>query len=498
MNEALLQEYASGRSIVSGRFDDSHIVFDARSGLYFKLMGSTGILWDALVAGVKPALLVEKNANLSAPALVNLVRTLMRYDLLVVRAEAAHAAPSDQMLTRLARATEHFDIAVFDAYADPLLSKAMHDGSMPARGPGGAADPGAAPAFDPHAVDAATVVGYARRVIEQARGAAGLFPRRFTIELPELTAEIHATAGRLADAIEHNLYRGPRANGGAERMTVFIAHPGIAGIRPPAPWVEREPHWPHDIAEILDAARLKASHFFNDWNHWYIYDPDAHTAVQLMHGADDYPPWEPAAPLRLFLHWHYAARGKRLAHCGTLGIGEAGVILAGPGGSGKSGAVLAGLLAGLQSVGDDYVLIEAGADVIAHRLFSTLKQDAAGIRRLGLERLIAPAAKADWQGKYDISFADVSCCDQPAMKIHAILVPRISGSERTAIAPLRRDAAMLALAGSSISKMHGDRDSGFRFFGDVVNRLPCYSLDLGGEPAEAAATIAGFIYRSRP
>lgn len=498
MNEALLREYAASSDAVSARFDDSHVLFDLRTGLYFCLTGSAGILWDALASGIRPALLIGKNANLSAPAVTHFVQALVRQNLLASRSEPVHATPSDQLLARLARATEPFGIAAFDAYADPLLSSAMHDGSLPVRWPGGAGEPGAAPALDPQAVDAVTVVDYARGVIEQARAATRFFPRRFTIELPGLAVDVHASAGALADAIERNLYRDPRAGAGADRMTVFIAHPGIAGIRPPAPWVERKPHWPHDFAEILTAARLRASHFFNYWNHWYVYDPQIRTAVQLMHGADDYPPWEPGAPLRLFLHWHYAARGMRLAHCGTLGIGDAGVILAGMGGRGKSWAVLAGLLSGLHSVGDDYVLIEAGADVMAHRLFSTLKQDAAGIKRLGLERLIAPDSKPDWQGKYDLAFGDVSPCDQPVIKIRAILVPRAGGSDRTTIAPLGRHTAMLALAGSSISKMHGDRDSGFRFFGDVVNRLPCYGLELGSEPTEVAATIADFIRQTRP
>ena len=77
-----------------------------------------------------------------------------------------------------------------------------------------------------------------------------------------------------------------------------------------------------------------------------------------MRSADGFPPWEPGAPLRSFLHWEYAARGMRLVHGGTLGIDGRGVVLAGSGGAGKSGTVVAGIMVGLDSVGDDYVSVD--------------------------------------------------------------------------------------------------------------------------------------------
>ena len=136
-------------------------------------------------------------------------------------------------------------------------------------------------------------------------------------------------------------------------------------------------------------------------------DIDANVGLQWMQAADGYPPWEPAAPLRVFLHWFYSARGMRLCHAGTLGKNGCGVLLGGSGGSGKSGTVVGGVLNGLKTVGDDYVVIDGrGERAIAYPVFTTMKQDAAGLKRLGLDTTIARTGGANWQGKFEFSCQD--------------------------------------------------------------------------------------------
>ena len=119
------------------------------------------------------------------------------------------------------------------------------------------------------------------------------------------------------------------------------------------------------------------------------------------------PPWENGSPLRLFLHWAYAHAGMRLTHAGTLGIGGAGALIVGASGSGKSGTTLAGLLNGLESAGDDYVLLEGGEDLTAHAVFRIFKQDSNGLRRVGLD----PAV---WARRRSIGTASTSSMPKPS------------------------------------------------------------------------------------
>ena len=48
---------------------------------------------------------------------------------------------------------------------------------------------------------------------------------------------------------------------------------------------------------------------------------------------------------------------RRIAHAASLGRDGRGILLLGHGGAGKSGTALAGVAAGLQTVGDDYVAL---------------------------------------------------------------------------------------------------------------------------------------------
>ena len=344
-------------------------------------------------------------------------------------------------------------------------------------------------------IDTGNVSDYARYVLESVRQARRNFPLAMTVQLPALTVHVHLQDGDLARSISRNLLQisGPAAE--TRSIEIFIAHPGINHVPHPAAWGDG-PYWPHEVATLMDREGLRAS-YFHDVDQWHFFDAEAALGVELMRTHDQYPPWEPGAPLRPFLHWHYANRGMRLAHCGTLGLNGSGVLLAGAGGAGKSGTVVAGLLNGLQSVGDDYVLLDAGEDIVAYPVFATLKQDQKGFDRLGLKDRLPSVGTLNWQGKYEFRIGDI--CEQALpekLAIKALLVPRISGGSETRIVPVSKRSAMLAFAPSSLHQMPGERHSGFTFFSRVANSLPCYTLELGNDPTEIAKTVADFLEKA--
>jgi hypothetical protein len=233
---------------------------------------------------------------------------------------------------------------------------------------------------------------------------------------------------------------------------------------------------------------------FREYRCWQIFDIEARFGVQWMAADDSYPPWEAPAPLRVFLHWFYSAQGMRLAHAGTLGKGGKGVLLAGKGGSGKSGTVAAGLLYGLQTVGDDYVIVEPdGERVTAHPVFRTLKQDFAGLKRLGLEA-ISDRRAPNWQDKYEFFCSDIPAEEMPeSLAISAIVVPETVHGRASAIMPISSAQAMLALAPSGLIQMPGERDAGVALFAKLVRSLPCYGMRLGTDPMEISSRIEALI-----
>lgn len=336
---------------------------------------------------------------------------------------------------------------------------------------------------------------YARELLAACEANADAFPGKSRVELPGLAIDVFSDHGELARALGHGMVAEIAAGRPATPGRIFLAHPGIGSIPQPALWGEALFH-PNMFSERLEANGLRG-HYFHDLSYWQFYDVEKRLGVQLMRSADGCPPWEFGAPLRCFLHWEYAARGMRLTHAGTLGKGGRGVLLAGAGGAGKSGTVASGLLAGLDSVGDDYVLVEFDGDrSLARPLFTTLKQDQAGFDRLGLARLLPDPGLLNWQGKYQFRVQDL--CPRGVaseLDIVALLVPQISGAAQSTITPLARKDALMALAPSGIAQMPGERESGFRFFGELTRRLPCYTLTLGTRGNEIAEMIAAFLDR---
>ena len=337
---------------------------------------------------------------------------------------------------------------------------------------------------------------YARYIIAAAEAAAAHFPLTRTIRLPGLKVSAHLGPGALADALGHAFVEAEGDPAEVGSCRIFVGHPGMGDLPQPARWSDAH-FTEHGFAEHLAEAGLRGHHF-HDLDFWQVYDPRRRVGVQLMRSKDGFPPWEPGAPLRAFLHWEYAARGMRLTHAGTLGANGKGVLVAGAGGAGKSGTVVAGLLNGLDSVGDDYVLIDLSSGVTARPLFSTLKQDPKGFARLGLKDRLGTHGPLNWQGKHVFRIGDIAHRPVPAtLDIVALMVPHIGGGGTSSIMPVSRRNAMIALAPSGIAQMPGERESGFRFFSDLTRRLPCYRLSLGTDPGEIAGTVADFLARGR-
>lgn len=303
------------------------------------------------------------------------------------------------------------------------------------------------------------------------------------ISLPYVDIIIRQPASELAKAIDKTFIKPAEAEAFRRTLEVTILHAGLRGVPVPRRW-GGEPYVPHHVATAARTRGLKVS-FFPDLSFWQAMSASQGLAVQVMTGPNDFPPWETGAPLRVFMHWFYAALGKRLVHAGTVGFGGRGALLAGAGGSGKSGTVVAALLSGLDSVGDDYVLVDLGQGISAKPLYSTLKQDPAGYIRLGLPSRLGEKP-LNWQGKHQFSISDVSSREIPSrMPLDMILLPR-TGASHTHVKRTSAREVLMALAPSALHQMPGEREEGFRFFSMLAKTLPGYILHLGTDPEEIA------------
>ena len=116
--------------------------------------------------------------------------------------------------------------------------------------------------------------------------------------------------------------------------------------------------------------------------------------------------------------------------------------------------------------------------VTVHPLFKTLKQDPAGLARLGLSELQSKTI-LNWQGKHQLSIDDVYGRPQPdRIMVRLFVYPRsldLVGPDSTH----GQQGSVLALAPSGVSQIPGDRGSMFAFAADLARRLPAYEILLG-------------------
>ncbi len=274
----------------------------------------------------------------------------------------------------------------------------------------------------------ANLIEFLRGAIDQARhDTESLKPIQIS-RLHRLRIQLFTRNRHYADLVRQRVFCGETDSARCETCRVAVLSPEDSSLPPPPAWGEPIFH-PRQFEKLLDDSPLRAT-YFHDPRVWQIYDHQQRFGLLWLTGTHHYCDWEPAAPLRVFLHWCYRFQNMRLTHAGALGKGGAGILLAGRGGAGKSGTVVGGIAHGLESVGDDYVLLEnAPADVHAYPLFQTLKQDRSGLRRLGLETRICENRPTNWQDKFEFTSEELSGRALAAqLKIRAIVIPKIGAA----------------------------------------------------------------------
>ena len=247
----------------------------------------------------------------------------------------------------------------------------------------------------------------------------------------------------------------------------------------------------NDLIKVFEHNDLDGYLDIDQYN-WHLHDSAQGLGLMVLSAPQAWAPWEASLPLRQFLHWGYAAQGKRLLHAATLGVGEAGALLVGSGGAGKSGTTLAGIMHGLTSVGDDYVVLaESSGKITAYPIARFFKQDRAGLKRVGIP---AEEMAINWQGKTTLDPETIAPgCFVNSMQIGAIGIPRIANASSTTITRATAQDAMMAITPSNLGQLPGRMQSGFQFLSKLAKRLPAYHIALGTDPAETSATIRNWL-----
>lgn len=264
------------------------------------------------------------------------------------------------------------------------------------------------------------------------------------------------------------------------------------------------PRWPGETLDRqianrqLAAAGLRGA-YLHDPRVWQFYDSRRQLGVQLIRRPGATAVWESGGPLRAFLHWSYAQRayaqqGRRLCHAATLGHQGKGILLVGAGGSGKSGTTLAGIAKDLDTVGDDYCLVEAGEKISAYPLYRILKQDAGGIERAFGKSAVNQFGTLNWQNKFEIHDNDLPRSPFVSrLEVIAIMVPKVAHLSHSSIQSISPGLAMRAFAPSSAFQLPDGEQAAITFAAGLCRQLPCYEMQLSNSASEIAEQLHHFL-----
>jgi hypothetical protein len=210
-------------------------------------------------------------------------------------------------------------------------------------------------------------------------------------------------------------------------------------------------------------------------------------ASVLTHG-------ERGAPFRLAFHWWGQGLGRVLAHAGAVGIDGDGVLIVGPGGSGKSSTALACVEAGIEYAGDDYCFVAASPRPTAFGLYGSGKLLPEDVTRYPD---VARAAATDAHDSDDKTMLLVSRAlpnrMASSLTLRAVVVPTRSGQASPTIEPLAAGDALRALAPSTIAQLPGGAATTMRVLSRVVGALPCFTLALATDRASVPERIRDLL-----
>lgn len=225
-----------------------------------------------------------------------------------------------------------------------------------------------------------------------------------------------------------------------------------------------------------------------------MFDAATRTTVVWVESVERVHWWERAEPLRTALHWALNGEDRYLAHAAAVGDTGA-VLLAGPGGSGKTTTTVTCLRDGMNFVGDNYVLVSLDDDEpVAHAVYSNLK-----LRDGTLELLPdlgdSPADRAEGE-KLVIDVRRTWPSQLAAsLPVQAIAVVCLRSDAQTRAVPASPVEALLALAPTTVYQLP-DNGRVLRPMAELVRETRAFRLELGADPSATPTTIRALLAAS--
>jgi hypothetical protein len=209
-----------------------------------------------------------------------------------------------------------------------------------------------------------------------------------------------------------------------------------------------------------------------------------------------HPPHDMSSPFRLLMFWWMRTHGIQFVHGAAVGKAGAGLLLVGKGGSGKSSSALACLEAGWQYAGDDYVMFGLEPTPTVYNLYQSakLKVDHLHDNFAGFTGTIHDYTQPDRQDKAIMLLQERF----PGQLVHsiplrAIVYPRVTGIHHPRLHKIDAKNSLAGLVPSTVQQLQCVRPQDFKAMTALVQALPGYALELGGNVQEIPDVLRELI-----
>ncbi len=220
-------------------------------------------------------------------------------------------------------------------------------------------------------------------------------------------------------------------------------------------------------------------------------------AIYWVPDAHGVPYFETGAPLLGILPQWFLEKGKLFMHGGAIGIEDKGVLLVGPGGSGKSTTAIRCLNDfSLYYLADDYCLVNCNDPVYIHSVYCSGKLDPVQVESFSFlePALYNPHTLHEEKALFFLYplFAHRLLKTVP---LKAIFIPQITRKGRTFLSPASPIDAFRALTPSTLFQLPGFGHTASEMIAKLVRKVPAYYLNLGDDPEIVPKVIHDYLIR---
>lgn len=268
-------------------------------------------------------------------------------------------------------------------------------------------------------------------------------------------------------------------------------------LLPPPPWALNAYSPRGEILDFSDAENVTAFH--TDGRVLFVYNLRAAHAYVAVFNHATLPAYERAAPVRPLFPRFLETQGIQYLHAAAVGLPEGGVLLAGKSGSGKSTTALACLDSDLNFAGDDYCAARFDGVPTVYSLYSSGKGDAKTIAHLPfLGPLIANRETIQQERAIWFLAEHFGARILSQFPLRAIVLPHVTAQSDTTLERASSQAALLALAPTTLSQLPNAGRDVFQHIAALSRRVPVFYLNVGSDMSQIPQTILRLLSELNP